>query len=50
MDCNGVGLGEEAFIHLAQPYKQKTTQQGIFHMATFCISDVSLEKKTKKKS
>ncbi len=44
-NCNGVGLGEEAFFHLAQPNKQKTRQQIglIFHMASFCICDVSLE-------
>lgn len=42
-NCYGVGLGEEAFFRLAQPNKQKTQQQRIFHMASFCICDVSLE-------
>lgn len=42
-NCKGVGLGEEAFFHLAQPYKQETPQHIIFHMASFCFCDVSLE-------
>lgn len=42
-NCNGVGLGEEAFFHLAQPYKQETPRQKLFHVASFCFCDVSLE-------
>lgn len=36
-NCNGVGLGEEAFDHLAQPYKHETRQQVMSHMATLAF-------------
>lgn len=42
-NCNGVGLGKEALIHLAQPYEQKTRQWRVFHIATFMHCNVSPE-------